>query len=200
MGMVGWAIAAYVVGAWLAGVPFTLLHELGHALAALALGVRRVIVTVGHPPARALELGRLELRVRLFNRPRWAWFGTIESPNDDELSRGRAIAFLAAGPAASTAALIGLLVAAATRPLAARPTRVGHRGGRRLAAARHRDTDALPELVRTVRRPSQRRLSNRPPHALEQRASGPVSGSVCRRPRRGAAQRRRLRIPPRRPS
>jgi hypothetical protein len=116
MGMVGWAIAAYVVGAWLAGVPFTLLHELGHALAALALGVRRVIVTVGHPPAWALELGRLELRIRLFNRPRWAWFGTIESPNDDELSRGRAIAFLAAGPAASTAALIGLLVAAALVP------------------------------------------------------------------------------------
>ena len=113
MGTIGWAAAAYAA-TWLLGVPLTLLHELGHALTAVALGARRVIVTVGRPPTRIWSLGRLELGIRLFNSPRWAWFGTIESP--DELSRGRAVAVTAAGPLVTAAALAGLLVAAALVP------------------------------------------------------------------------------------
>jgi hypothetical protein len=111
----GWALAAYAA-TWAFGVPLTLLHELGHALTALALGARRVTVNVGRPPARAVALGRLELRIRLLNRPRWAWFGTIDTPEGDEVSRARAIAVLAAGPIVSTVVLSALLVTAALVP------------------------------------------------------------------------------------
>jgi hypothetical protein len=96
------------------GTPITLLHELGHALTALALGVSRAIVNVGRPPGRAWSLGRLELRARLLNSPRWAWFGTIDVP--DELTRTRAIVVLAAGPVVTAAVLASILVAAALVP------------------------------------------------------------------------------------
>jgi hypothetical protein len=111
---IAWAVAAYLLAAWVIGVPLTLLHELGHAMTALALGVRRVIVSVGRPPRRALSLGRLELRIRLLNRPRWSWFGTIEA--SDDLSRPKAIAVLAAGPLVTGAVLATLFVAAALVP------------------------------------------------------------------------------------
>jgi hypothetical protein len=115
MEVIGWAIAAYAA-VWVLAVPLTLLHELGHALTALALGVRRVIVRVGWQPTRAWALGRLELRIRFVNRQSWAWFGTIETPDEDDVSRGRAIAVLAAGPAVSAVVLAGLLAATALVP------------------------------------------------------------------------------------
>ena len=115
MATFGWVLAAYAA-TWAFGVPLTLLHELGHALTALALGIRRVIVNVGQPPARAIALGRLELRIRLLNRPRWAWFGTIDTPEGNEVSRARAIAVLAAGPVVSAVVLVTLLAAAAFLP------------------------------------------------------------------------------------
>jgi membrane-associated protease RseP (regulator of RpoE activity) len=48
----------------------TLLHELGHALPALAFGRLRVVLSVGWQPTRTVRVGRLELRVRLVNNPR----------------------------------------------------------------------------------------------------------------------------------
>jgi membrane-associated protease RseP (regulator of RpoE activity) len=113
MGATGWWAAAYVA-AWLLGVPITLLHELGHALTALALGVRRVTVQVGRAPTRRWSAERLELRIRLLNSPRWAWFGTIEAPGD--VSTRRAIAITAAGPIVTAAVLASLLLAAALLP------------------------------------------------------------------------------------
>jgi hypothetical protein len=113
MGAIGWAMAAYAA-TWILGVPLTLLHELGHALTALALGVRRVTVHVGRPPARSWALGPLELRLRLVNRPRWAWYGTIDASG--EVSTGRAVAATAAGPLVTAVVLAGLLVAAALVP------------------------------------------------------------------------------------
>jgi hypothetical protein len=113
VGAIGWAVAAYAA-IWILGVPLTLLHELGHALAALGLGVRRVTVHVGRPPARSRVLGRLELRLRLLNRPRWAWYGRIEASG--EVSTGRAVAATAAGPLVTAAVLASLLVAAAFVP------------------------------------------------------------------------------------
>ena len=69
---------------------------------------------IGREPVRSGTLGRLELRVRFLNRPRWTWFGTVESP--DELSRARAIAVIAGGPLVSALVLTSLIVAAAFVP------------------------------------------------------------------------------------
>jgi hypothetical protein len=113
MGPIGWAVVAYAA-TWLLGMPLTLLHELGHALTALAVGVRRVTVHVGQPPTRSWVHGRLELRLRLLNRPRWAWYGSIEASG--EVSAGKAIAATAAGPFVTAVVLGCLLVLAALVP------------------------------------------------------------------------------------
>jgi hypothetical protein len=115
MGAIGWAAAAYVA-VWLLAAPLTLLHELGHALTALAVGVRRVTVHVGRPPTRALSAGRLELRIRLLNGPRWAWFGIYELPEAEKVSRGRLIAVHAAGPVVTAVVLLVLLAGTAFVP------------------------------------------------------------------------------------
>ena len=59
MSWVAYAILAYGLVAWVVPAPLTLLHELGHAVPALALSRQRVTVFVGRPPGRAASLGRL---------------------------------------------------------------------------------------------------------------------------------------------
>jgi hypothetical protein len=79
LGWIGYAILAWGLVAWVFPVPMTLLHALGHALPALAFGREHVVVSVGWQPTRTGRVGRLDLRVRLLNHPRWGWFGNVEA-------------------------------------------------------------------------------------------------------------------------
>jgi membrane-associated protease RseP (regulator of RpoE activity) len=90
------------------GPPLILIHELGHALAALALTRGHVRVTVGVGPAAALlRQDRLEVRAALIPA-----FGVCEY-DPWTLQRPRAEAWIAlAGPAASLAACVLLLATA----------------------------------------------------------------------------------------
>jgi hypothetical protein len=104
---------AIVVSAYVGGPLLTLVHELGHAVAARVLTGGRVKIVVGREPASLHgRVGWLELRWRPALRPGDAfggWF-TISGPRC--ASRARTAAFVAAGPAAS--ALSSILLAIAT--------------------------------------------------------------------------------------
>ena len=111
MGWVAYAILAYGLVSWILPVPLTLLHELGHALPMLGISRGRVIVRVGRQPARAVSIGRLELRIRWINSPRWGWFGFVEG-DEEERSRAAQIAIVAGGPLVTAIVLAGLVAAA----------------------------------------------------------------------------------------
>jgi hypothetical protein len=116
LGWIAYAVLAYGLITWILPVPLTLLHELGHALPMLVLTPDRVVVRVGHQPARPVVAGALELRVRWLNSPRWAWFGYVEGEGGDDPSRARRIAILAGGPLVSALVLAALLMLAAFVP------------------------------------------------------------------------------------
>lgn len=113
MSWIAYAILAYGLVAWVLPAPLALSHELGHALPALALSRQRVTVYVGRPPGRSASLGRLELRIRLLNHPRWGWFGHVEG-DSDTLTRGQAVVVVAGGPFVSLLVLAALLLGAAS--------------------------------------------------------------------------------------
>jgi hypothetical protein len=115
LGWVAYAVAAYVLLTWVLPVPLTLLHELGHALPMLALSRGHVVVRVGRQPAPAISVGRLELRIRWLNSPRWGWFGFVEGEGE-EPTRARRVAILAGGPLVSAVVLVGLIAGAASVP------------------------------------------------------------------------------------
>jgi hypothetical protein len=115
LGWIAYAVLAYGLVTWILPVPLTLLHELGHALPMVVLTRDRVIVRVGHQPARPVVAGSLDLRVRWLNSPRWSWFGYVEGEGD-EPSRARRIAILAGGPLVSALVLAALVVLAAFVP------------------------------------------------------------------------------------
>ena len=116
MSWVGYAVVAYALVTWVLPMPLTLLHELGHALPLLAFSRDLVVVKVGGSPRRKLSLGRLLLEVRLLNRRRWGWFGNVEAPDAEPLSRGRMLIVLDGGPLVSALLLTAFLVAAALVP------------------------------------------------------------------------------------
>lgn len=112
MSWVGYAVVAYGLATWVLPTPLTLLHELGHAVAALPFVQGRIVVSVGRQPARPLTLGRLELRIRPLNGPRWGWFGHVEA-DEETTSRGQAVVVVLGGPVA-TALVVAVLVVVAT--------------------------------------------------------------------------------------
>ena len=88
---------AYFAAAVFVPLLLVLPHELGHALVALAFGVRPVDVYVGAEPRRDLSLGALRMHVRALNGWRWLWYGTVQAEGE-VASRRRRAAILAAGP------------------------------------------------------------------------------------------------------
>ena len=89
---------------WIVTVPLlTLLHELGHALLALAFTKGIVSVSVGNPvtPGYLVQVGRLQIRLRPFS----TIFGLIEHTVDGLTSSQRA-AIVAAGPVSTCLLLI----------------------------------------------------------------------------------------------
>ncbi len=106
---------AYGLATWVFPVPLTLLHELGHALPALAFMRGQVVVLVGRQPARSTRLGRLEFRVRLLNHPRWGWFGNVQA-EEETLSQRQAVVVALGGPLLTAFVLAVLLVVAALVP------------------------------------------------------------------------------------
>lgn len=91
------AVAAYAAAWALAPLVLVLPHELGHAVVALARGAPRVDIVVGGEPRRLrLELGRLSVRMRLLNPPKWLWYGIFRC--DLQGSRWSRAAVSAAGP------------------------------------------------------------------------------------------------------
>jgi hypothetical protein len=101
--------AAWVLLYATAPLLLVLPHELGHALTALAVGAPHAEVNVGlEPRPIRLRVGRLALQMRLLNRPRYAWFGFVQTDLPGA-GRGARIAVAAAGPIVSL-----LLVAAWT--------------------------------------------------------------------------------------
>jgi hypothetical protein len=112
---IGYAVVAYGLATWLLPTPLTLLHELGHALPALRFVRGSVVVIVGRQPARPVRLGRLELRVRPLNSPRWGWFGHVEA-DEETSSRAQAAVVVLGGPVVTALVLAVLLVAATIVP------------------------------------------------------------------------------------
>jgi hypothetical protein len=93
--------ATVLAAAFLAGLPvLTLVHELGHALAAAALVGGRVTVVQGPAPARIhVTLWRLDLRLHGPVAPHRTWVGwALWGPHPQRWRHGVATA---AGPAAS---------------------------------------------------------------------------------------------------
>jgi hypothetical protein len=97
----------------------TLIHELGHAIPALALTDHDVSVSLGRVPRENLETARPTLRVgRLLlffspslTRPMWGFTGSCEFHDDDQsLSRLRKALILLGGPIASLATLMALAI------------------------------------------------------------------------------------------
>ena len=128
------------------------------------LGVSRgrVIVRVGRQPARAVSIGRLELRIRWINSPRWGWFGFVEG-DEEERSRAAQIAIVAGGPLVTAIVLAGLVAAAgalswpASILLWVPALAVGWELFVTAVPMRY------PRWFGTVRRACQRRLPDRPP-------------------------------------
>jgi Zn-dependent protease len=87
-------------------------HELGHALAALAFGVRPVDVYVGAEPRFRLSLGALHVHVRPLNGWRWMWYGTVDAEGSVP-SRWRRASILAAGPLTTVLLVLAYSAAAA---------------------------------------------------------------------------------------
>ena len=117
MGWIAYAVLAYGLVTWILPVPLTLLHELGHALPLLAFSRERVIVRVGYQPVGSVSIGRLELRIRWLNSPRWGWFGFVEGEGEElSLSRVRWLVILAGGPLVTAIVLMALVAAAAFVP------------------------------------------------------------------------------------
>ena len=112
MGWIGYAVLALGLVTWVLPVPLTLLHELGHALPALAVSHEPVAVRVGWQPNRTVSLGRLKLHFRLLNRPKWGWFGYFEVKWEC-LERWQAVAVTAGGPVVSVLVLAALLTGTA---------------------------------------------------------------------------------------
>jgi hypothetical protein len=102
------AVALFII--FVASPVLTLAHELGHALAALVLTDRHVIVRQGRqPPMLTVGVGRLELRLRPFNLSPWyAWFGTVETTGASAVSARAGAAIAAAGPPVSLLLAIAL--------------------------------------------------------------------------------------------
>ena len=111
MGWIAYAVLAYGLVTWILPVPLTLLHELGHALPLLAFGRGRVAVYVGREPGRQVSIGRLVLRVRWLNGPRWGWFGFYEGEVEGP-SRAPRLVVLAGGPLVTAVVLVVLLAVA----------------------------------------------------------------------------------------
>lgn len=96
-------LTAAVLVAFCVGAPLlTLLHELGHGIAALLAIGGRVTVTQGPAPARLeLSLGRLDLRLRGPVAPHHGWIGWAFWEAHPQ--RRRLAAACAGGPLASAA-------------------------------------------------------------------------------------------------
>jgi hypothetical protein len=97
---------AVVAAAYLAGLPaLTLVHELGHAIAAVALVGGRATVVQGPAPARLqLSVWRLDLRLHGPVGPYRVWVGwAFWGPHPQ---RWRHAIATAAGPAASAASAL----------------------------------------------------------------------------------------------
>ena len=110
---------ALVFGIFVAGPALTLLHELGHGVAAVLLTSGRVTVAQGHdPPLLRFGLGRLDVRLRPVTGPRFAFYGYYEY-GEDGSSRRRSIAIIAAGP------VVSLLAAAGASAIAVPVTGIG---------------------------------------------------------------------------
>lgn len=93
----GWLLINIALAWFIIGPLVTLIHEMGHAVAALALGREPVSVRVGPAPARLrLSVGRLRLLLGL----RGGFYGFYEY-DDRGLSRAARSIVIAAGPLAS---------------------------------------------------------------------------------------------------
>jgi hypothetical protein len=110
MGAIAYAIVAFGIVMWVLPVPLTLVHELGHALPALAWSRERVVVRVGWQPNVSASLARLDVHVRFLNRPRWGWFGYFEV-DWKAMRRWQAIVVTTGGPLVSLLILAALLTA-----------------------------------------------------------------------------------------
>ena len=99
---------------FVAGPALTLLHELGHAVAALALTKRRVVVRQGgDPPLVTVRVGRLELRLQPRNSLLFFYYGRVTTHGDEPVPPKRAAVVAVAGPAVSLALAVSF--AALTR-------------------------------------------------------------------------------------
>lgn len=105
---------AIVVLALLVGIPLlTFVHELGHAVAAIAAIGGRVTVVQGPEPFRYRpSVGRFDLRLHGMTAPHRAWVGWARWERDAS-PRRHAVA-LAGGPLASLLAAIGCAVGSLT--------------------------------------------------------------------------------------
>jgi hypothetical protein len=92
---------AFVVIMYVLAPLVTLAHELGHALVALLVGSRQVVVLQGRePPLINAAVGRLELRLRPLVSLRTAWYGRARWEAEGVGRAGR-VAASAAGPRTS---------------------------------------------------------------------------------------------------